>query len=134
MWGHCSSQGRPGEVSRIPFRSLSARCAQWCAGGWAVPWGWRVRKIPKRDHVCLSTDDHVSHMHRSSNIFWNHHGFPSLLGCFSLSRIQVYFACIPMYSGVLLKIHRIFAYSNVFDLTLRIVRYSVCILCVFMCI
>ena len=60
--------------------------------------------------------------------------FPSLLGGFSLSRIQVYFACIPMYSGVLLKIHRIFAYSSVFDLALRIVKYFIYILRVFMCI
>ena len=61
-------------------------------------------------------------------------GFPSLLRGGSLSRIHVYFACIPLYSVVFLKIHRIFAYSNVFDLTLRIVKYSVCILFVFMCI
>ena len=60
--------------------------------------------------------------------------FPSLLGGISLSRIQLYYACILLYSVVLLKIHRIFAYSNVFDLTLRIVQYSVCILLVFMCI
>ena len=64
----------------------------------------------------------------------NHHGFPSLFGGGSLSRIQVYFACIPLYSAVFLKIHRIFAYSNVFDLNLRIVKYSVYIVRVVMCI
>ena len=69
-----------------------------------------------------------------SRCAWDHHGFPSLLGGGSLSRIQVYFACILLYSVVFLKIHLIFAYSNVFDLTLRIVKYSVCIVCVFVCI
>ena len=69
-----------------------------------------------------------------SRVGGNQGVFPSLLGGFSLSSIQVHFACIPLYSVVFLKIHRIFAYSNVFDLTLRVVKYSVCILLVFMCI